>query len=478
MLFVIGYFIRRSIREGVKSLAVPLLAFTLTILICTLGGIKEWLDAEYLNTMDNHAVVAELSDLTGEETDGLHVDMDTIRLFTGPGTAISLYEHTGDILLKRSLETEVGQGQLETMLVGITAIAADDNLAPDTGAAITFFDGYDESIFKTDELICVISEEMLVYANNDVLDVMTSVQLENTYGFFIDPELNPGIHIIHSDGGKVYVSVESSDSHTMVAEVPPLTDENIMSYIEMTSNSSGKVSYFVNVQIGLHSTYPLNVTLEHIEGETITNEMTLTVIGTVSGAESSKVYCPFWTVISFLEEFDDAPLYSERLSATVAENRELTEFKTLASLSFSRVRPIRSSMPFAMTIYDSTFYETIEPLLQNTILVDIAMPIVYVIAVCVGFLASTLLTRQRKSEFAVMRSVGIHRRDIFFGVISEQLILSLTGAITGCLLTLIIFRELSFERPAVLLGCYLLGTMFAAIKVAGTNVLAVMKEKE
>ena len=135
-------------------------------------------------------------------------------------------------------------------------------------------------------------------------------------------------------------------------------------------------------------------------------------------------------------------------------------------------------MPIAMTIYDSTFYETIEPLLQNTILVDIAIPIVYVIAVCVGFLAATLLTRQRKSEFAVMRSVGIHRRDVFTGVFSEQLILSLSGAVLGCALTVLIFREISIERPAVLLGCYLIGTIFAAARVAGTNVLKVMKDKE
>ena len=494
MFFTIKYFIKRVTREGAKSLAVPLLAFTLIVLINTLGGIKQRLDFEYNNTMDNHAIIAELSDLTGDQTDGLIINMNTIDIFRDPESNLSMYEHTGEILLKRGMTVELGAAGIETALSGITALAADDDFGPDSGAVVTFFDGYDESDLKTGGAVCIISEDMLAYTENGKLGISTSVKIADTIEQHIDPELNPGImDTTIARGGRIIVRVKDERGTIQNRDVMFYDDEtltifreNIEFYMTVTGPFSNSVTYIdentftykQNLWMWFDEDLGLVITAEFVEGETIINELELTVIGTVSGTENNKVYCPFWTMIAFLEEMEDETLiYSESLSVIVADNRELSEFKNLASLSFSRTRAIITSMPFAMTIYDSNFFETIEPLLQNTILVDIAIPIVYMIAVSVGFLASTLLTRQRKSEFAVLRSVGIHKLDVFTGVFSEQLFLSLTGAVAGCVLALLIFKELSLQRPAVLMGCYLLGTIFAAARVAGTNVLKVMKEE-
>ena len=491
MLFTINYFIKRAIREGIKSLAVPLLAFTLIVLINTLGGIKEWLDYQYNNTMDNHPIIAELSDLTGEITDGLIVDMDTINLFLQPDSAVSLYNFTGEMALKRSLDIHLGEDRPETIMVGISAVAADDNLDPETGAVVTFFDGYDEDILKTEELVCIINEDILEFVENGIFKVTTSVTQPDRYESFIEPLLNPDIVVRDTFNNTLSILVQRTDTAAQITSISIYDDETLKMYMEhypewinLTEighfeDGTQIFTYEIDLWLWFDPSKKATVTVFYTPGETLESVMDLTVIGTVSGAENNNIYIPFWTVNSFIEELDENMLlYSERLNITLADNRDLVEFKNLASLSFSRVRPVRSTLPFAMTIYDSTFYETIEPLLQNTILVDIAIPIVYVIAVSVGFLASTLLTRQRKSEFAVMRSVGIHRRDVFFGVFSEQLILSLIGALMGCAVTFLIFRDLILERPAILLGCYLLGTIFAAIRVAGTNVLKVMKEKE
>jgi len=489
MLFVIKYFILRVFRSGAKGLAVPLLAFTLIVLINTLGGIKEWLDFEYNDTMENHVIIAELSDLSGEVTDRLMVDIEMVRLFTEPGSAISLYQHTSNLILRRSIDAEITGTQIEVTLTGISAIAADDNLSEDPGTVISFFDGYDESILTTDKLVCLISEDMLSSVSDGTLSVSYSAKLPDTYEWIIDQISEHNSHLRFSEmaNGSILVSYEMESNVWVGAEVPPIQREDVMTFYE--ENEQGdiiSITHFIEVMVGIYTHLRLHVIPVDTEGAILTGEIEFTVIGTVSGIEENIIYSPFWTVNAFLEEFAEKfadeymafPLYSERLSMIIADNKELSDFKNIASLSFSRVRPIRSSMPFAMTVYDSTFFETIEPLLQNTILVDIAIPIVYAIAVSVGFLASTLLTRQRKSEFAVMRSVGIHRRDVFTGVFSEQLILSLTGAVFGCALTLIIFKDITIERPLILLGCYLLGTIFAAVKVAGTNVLKVMKDKE
>jgi len=485
MLFTIRYFLKRVMREGAKSLAVPLLAFTLIVLINTLGGIKEWLDYEFINTMENHPIIAELSDLTGEKTDELAISMDVISLFTQPDSPVSLYEHTGEIILKRSLDTTIVGSDIETTLTGITSITLDDNLDPEAGVFINFFDGYDESIFKTTEPVCIIGEDMLAMVENGKLKIASSVQMPGELDWYADPEKNHGITASQTEWGTMLVAYEYEENNYMFGELRWMSYEDLLPYLEEADFKSTTFDYYMTAIVSYSVPVLIQMTIVYTEGEVLTSERELTVAGTVSGADSDVVYAPFWTVIDLLEEFEeyitmwnDIPFYAESLSIIVADNRELTEFKNLASLSFSRVRPVRSTLPFAMTIYDSTFYETIEPLMQNTVLVEIAIPIVYVIAVSVGFLASTLLTRQRKSEFAVMRSVGIHRRDVFTGVFSEQLILSLTGAVFGCGLTFLIFRDITFLRPAILIGCYLLGTIFAAIRVAGTNVLKVMKDKE
>jgi len=512
MFFTIMYFLKRAIREGAKSLAVPLLAFTLIVLINTLGGIKEWLDFEYNNTMDNHPIIAELSDLSGDNTDNLSIELETINLFADPDSdsALSLYGFTGELILKRSLDVTIGGGQKETTLAGILSVAAEDNLDPETGAVITYFEGYDKNIFTTKQLVCVAGEEILPFLEDGKLSVTASVKTKGLYDFYPDPEFNPGARLGWDMSDRMYLTHEIEEGVWTTNPILGLSYSSLFAAFDgIDLNEEYKVTWPLTVSFtGSTDVYLLYLVLQYTPGEILSSDMSLTVIGTVSNAEESIVYCPFWTVLDFLEELnveyidmqmkqleeadhnisepgrpvfnyiDNLPITSNQLSIVLSDNRELVEFKELASLSFSRVRPVRSTLPYAMTIYDSTFYETIEPLLQNTILVDIAIPIVYVIAVSVGFLASTLLTRQRKSEFAVMRSVGIHRRDVFFGVFSEQLILSLIGAFLGCALTLLIFRDLLFERPAILLGCYLLGTIFAAIRVAGTNVLKVMKEKE
>jgi hypothetical protein len=393
MRFILGHFFRRLPREGIKSLTIPLLTFVLAVLINLLGAVKAWMEAEYEDTMDNFAIIAELSDLTGDATDGLNIGKRYFNLFLDPEEPLSLHRFTGELTLKRRLDIVSVSGQpVRGMMTGITNIGADDALGPETGTVIAFFEGYDESVFGTEDLVCVVSADLLGFAEDGVLNVTVLSRMRHVPRYRV---------------------------------------------------SAG-----------------------------------LTVIGTVSGADNGVVYGPFWTVSNFGSRSDRNPPYTDRLSMTVANNRVLSRFKQMATLSFSRVRPIYDPRPFAMMVYDSEFYETIEPLWQNIILIDIATPFVYAISVCVGFVASILLTRRRKPEFAVMRSVGVHKRDIFFGALAEQAALSAAGAALGCALIAAAWGYLSLTRPAVFLACFLLGAVISSIKAAGTDVLKILRDKE
>jgi len=378
MLFILSHSVKRLVREGAKSLSVPLIALVFIILINLLGGIKAWLEEEYADTMENFPIIAVVSDLSGGNTDQLRIGVNYITFFTDPDRPITLADHTGDPALKRTFNDAIIPGFPETVqLTGVTFIDPDNILGGMEGTVVTFYEGFDESIFFTDEMVCMISEDLFELVQNGMLPV-----------FFAE----------------------------------------------------------------------------------------LKVIGTVAGAGYKTIIAPFWTVCSLLEkEYGIAP-HSESLSVRVEDNNELSVFKQLAALSFSRTRPF-GSRPFAMTVYDSVFYETLEYLRRNIIVIDAATPFIYLLSTAVGFLTSVLLTRRRKAEFAVMRSVGVHKRVIFFSALVEQAFLSMVGVVTGVAFVAAIWGYVSLTRPAVFLACYLLGAIFAARSAAVTNVLKVLRDK-
>jgi len=446
MRFLFSYSYKRLLRERIKSITVPLIALTLVVLINTLGGIRDWLENEYEYMLDNFPVVAVLSNLSGDNTDELHIDMQNINLFINPDSALPLYRHVSDLILRRSAEANLATNNTGVDIIGITNFSADERLNPETGVVITFIDEYDESLLQSNEPVVIISKDLNEFVIDGKLSNDISIQLPGTFEERFVPEWNP--NIIEYDG--IFLRALESDPDD---------------YIVMT----------ILEEVGREY---INFEYVYVEGEIFSIKTPLAVIGTIYGTLHNTIYVPFWTFSELLEEYMNEPPYSELLRLTVAENRELSAFKGTASLSFARVRPIHDTRPFAMTVYDSVFYETAEPLLQNKMLVDVATPIMYGISIIVGFLTSMLLTRQRKSEFATMRSVGINRRDIALSALSEQVTLCLIGAALGFALVAITLGYLSVERPLIFLACYTLGAIFSVIKAAKTDVLSILRERE
>ena len=204
----------------------------------------------------------------------------------------------------------------------------------------------------------------------------------------------------------------------------------------------------------------------------------LTVIGIVRGLDGPVVYIPFQTAGQLGFESDGGTPYTERLRAKITDNRELDAFKEVAVRSFTDVGVHINERTFAMTIYDGEFYDRTEALLQTIFFIDVATPFVYFITICVGFVASFLLTRRRKSEFATMRSLGVNRLSIFFGTLFEQASLCALGLVLGCAFFALTWGYVFIERPLVFLACYTLGTVISAAMAAGADVLRLLRDKE
>jgi ABC-type antimicrobial peptide transport system permease subunit len=133
---------------------------------------------------------------------------------------------------------------------------------------------------------------------------------------------------------------------------------------------------------------------------------------------------------------------------------------------------------FAMTIFDAEYYDKTEALTQTIYFISFATPFVYALTACTGFVASYLLTRRRRGEFANMRSVGINKRDIFIGALFEQSALCAIGAAIGCAAFRMAWGDVYIRESALFLACYTLGAAISAARVAGTDVLKILRDKE
>jgi len=457
MSIIIGHSVKRLFREGTKSLSVPLIALVLVFLINLLGGIRFWLETQYEDTMDNYPIVAVISDLTGENIHDLDISMRYIDLFIDPDVHFSLVEHTGSMAMRRALEDAYIPGyEKDIRLVAITNTSADTTLNPYYGAEITFFDGYDEEFLISDGLYGLISYDLYPLVDNGLINIAISVQMPD--------ELlpNEGVRMETRPGGLNWYYKQHPASRVVIEGI--------------THNMPGWREYF-DLAYYDPEYYDISEWGVIIPGELITLDEEMTIIGTIANTEHGLIYGSFWVLSRLVEELFYIPTYTESLSVTISDNRRLDEFKETAAMSFSRTNPVSDSRPFAMTIHDLEFYETLEPLRQNIIVVDVATPFIYILSIAVGFLTSVLLTRRRKAEFAVMRSIGVNRMVIFISALAEQAILSISGAVLGFVFVALIWNYTSMTRPTVFLACYLTGAIFAAIGAAGTNVMKVLRDK-
>jgi len=416
MVFYVKHFVRRLGREGVRSFSIPLVALVFVVLINLLGAVRAQLQEQYDDVMDNLPIVARISDLSGTNVDNLFLRYRILDLFTDPDVPLSLYAYTDNLSLRRSLVItdiegmgsegiiedadvlagEAGQESASIHIIGITDVVGLYPLTENSDFNIYYFDGFDESFFADVEPNFVVSESLLPYVEDNLINV----------------------------------SFRSNN--------PQVTAAALIDTIDSTLN----------------------------------------IVGVVSGVDNHVVLGPFWAVTEMGMESDGRPYYSELLSMTVANNHRLSRFKSVASQTFTRVRPVASARQFAMNIYDSDFFETIESLRQNIILVDVATPFIFTIAVAVGFLTATLLTRQRLSEYAIMRSMGVRRRGIFLAALFEQAFLSLVGAVIGIVLVSFTVHYTSFDGAAVFLLCYVVGAMLSVTRALGSDVMALLRHSD
>ena len=254
MRTIIGFFIKRLRREGLKGVSVPVLALALVFLINTMWGIKARMAAEYQDALDNFVITFEVSDSDGASTDGLQITDSILERFTDPDALWSLYSFTDEIKLKTSLDivSEYSAQPENVVLWGISGAGVIPHIAAEhefgTGdIEVTLYSRYEGIPFRELEG-CIISEELLDYVEHDLLSVTTIVQKgpnRLTYDIHI-PVLGTvsglaGGHVFYSDYAyqlyclRVYTKVPDSTFYVDIDGFNEYLDEHRDEMPEMNS---------------------------------------------------------------------------------------------------------------------------------------------------------------------------------------------------------------------------------------------------
>jgi hypothetical protein len=212
------------------------------------------------------------------------------------------------------------------------------------------------------------------------------------------------------------------------------------------------------------------------EGNIVYKEMEIRVVGIVRGA-GNHVFSPFWTVSDTAETLA-LPVYTSLMRAYIANNRLITDFVGIAKYHFSRAGDLNAPLPFALTVYDTIYNDVVRRLQQNIQLIAVATPFIYVLSILIGFIASYLFTRRKKLEFAILRSMGVNKRHVFWSALAEQAFLCILGVAVGCAGFTVLYGNWLWLPPVLFTGCYVLGSAFTTRQATETDILKSLREKE
>ncbi len=398
-------------RAPVRAVAVLLFAAVITMIICSLQASNEAELLHYEEAYQAVPVTVTVTASSGNDRDfimswvlDIFTDEEPVKFYdvssakTGleavdqrpeqPTAVLSLSEYVKDIQMKLCQHITTINGTSYdrggwAYLIGMTSLSCDKQLLPEYGCEITWYEGYDESIFEGDELVCLIPESKA-----------TNRYYDNGNG-------EADLYFVGYGGERV-----------------PRLDEN-------------------GEQVIING-YPV---VDVLKTE---YNCSLKIVGTYTAGDEKSIYCSIPILKQICNELNDEPNI-DGISATLADNRRLAEFKEKARTCFLEPSPTTEHIKwgffannwynefygYALDIDDDTLFD-LSAILEDSIKFNRTVTVfVVILSVVAGFLVGFLMIRRRKRDILLMRMVGESNARVFFGFALEQLICIVLGIAIG-----------------------------------------------
>ncbi|HOD93440.1 MAG TPA: hypothetical protein PL054_06165 [Clostridia bacterium] len=130
---------------------------------------------------------------------------------------------------------------------------------------------------------------------------------------------------------------------------------------------------------------------------------------------------------------------------------------------------------------DNQLVQTITPLRKNISMLEKVKPIIFILSAVIGFIACMLFIRNRKPEFANMRSLGTSKGLVFTEAFFEQSLFGVIGTLIGIGIYFLIHGTGALfiaKDILIFIACYLAGATVAVINITRINVMKIMKSNE
>jgi ABC-type lipoprotein release transport system permease subunit len=133
-----------------------------------------------------------------------------------------------------------------------------------------------------------------------------------------------------------------------------------------------------------------------------------------------------------------------------------------------------------IVIQDKSLVETVQNLKSHIRLIDTIKPIMLILFGIIGFAVSYLLIKHRTNEFAIMRSMGARKRQVFFSFFFEQLILFFIGLIPAGVYVVLLPDQVKQYGASLIyfILSYLIGTALALFIMNRAKILDILFTKE
>ena len=177
-------------------------------------------------------------------------------------------------------------------------------------------------------------------------------------------------------------------------------------------------------------------------------QCSLKIVGTYTAGDGKSIYCPFTIIKQLYGELNESMnVYS--ISATLADNSRLEEFRELASSLFTDPSQAADTIPWGGHLYNRSehyfheYYDNAidiadENLLDLSVILEGSIKFnrtvtvfVVILSVISGFLVGFLMIRRRKREIMLMRMVGESNFRVYCGFAIEQMLCIILGIALG-----------------------------------------------
>lgn len=209
-------------------------------------------------------------------------------------------------------------------------------------------------------------------------------------------------------------------------------------------------------------------------------ERGMKIVGVIQGGKPYDIYCSWNSICDLGNLSDGAEPYTESISAIITDNNSLNEFKEKAKRYYTKVDISMgtSEYTFALTVHDSQLNNTTAAINKNLYFIRLASSVILFLSLGIGFFVCFLYTKNRKIEFALLRSLGMNRVTIVLITMLEQIILSTIAlAISLPVIVLANGNEIGFAYNFVFFILFTCGGFIALYPILFSNILKAMREQ-